>query len=292
MRSLPRTRLRASGAALLGMVLGLGPVAPSPLRAQEADRIEPLPQGHLFQPLLADPKQPHFFATWLWATSALLTGQVSSIGLGEDVGLIRGREQRWQVSIAAGVFSQFNMETPSNDLINTDFLVGFPFTYRRRALSARVRVYHQSSHLGDEFVLNNAPPRINLSFEALEVLLSRDFGNLRAYGGGEHILRHEPANLRPGLLHGGIEYRQARGFVRLGGLGDGRVVAALDAKSIEERRWRVGWSGRLGVEFRPRGPDATRRLSVQLEAYTGPVPYGQFYQENGRSAGVGIHFSL
>ena len=253
MRSLPRTRRRASGAAFLGMVLGLGLVGPSPLRAQEPGRVEPLPQGHLFQPLLADPKEPHFFATWLWVTSPFLTSQVSSIGLGEDVGLIRGREQRWQVSIAAGAFSQFNMATRSNDLINTDFLVGFPFTYQRGALSARIRVYHHSSHLGDEFVLNGAPARINLSFEALEVLLSRDLGNLRAYGGGERVFRHEPANLRPGLFHGGVEYRQARGFVRLGGLGDGRLVAALDAKSIEERRWRVGWSGRLGVEFRPGG---------------------------------------
>jgi hypothetical protein len=38
--------------------------------------------------------------------------------------------------------------------------------YRRR------RVLHQSSHLGDEFLLRNRTTRINLSYEALDLLLS------------------------------------------------------------------------------------------------------------------------
>lgn len=251
-----------------------------------AQTAEPLPEGHLFHPLIADPKQPHFFAAWLWVTSPRLTGQVSSIGLGEDVGLLRGRGKRWQVSVAAGVWSQFDMGTRSNDLINTDFRIGFPFTYRRGAFSARVQIYHQSSHLGDEFVLNTQPTRVNLSFEALEVLLSREFadGSLRVYAGGEDLFRREPGSLRPGLLHGGLEYR-----------GGGRAVwplAALDLKASEERQWRVGWSARAGVEFQSGSTTTPRRLSVQLQAYAGPAPYGQFYGEDVRSIGVGLHFSL
>ena len=289
---MPCPRLRASPAALLGLALGLGSLAPASVSAQGAGRIEPLPQGHLFQPLVADPKQPHFFATWLWVTSPRITGQVSSIGLGEDVGLLRGRGKRWQVSVAAGVLSHFDMGTRSNDLINTDFLIGFPFTYRQGGLSARAQVYHQSAHLGDEFVLNTQPSRVNLSFEALEVLASHEFGSVRAYAGGEHIFRREPATLKPGLLHGGVEVRPGGAVVRVGGLGTGRLVAALDVKSTEERKWRVGWSARLGVEFQPAGTTMPRRLSVQLEAYAGPAPYGQFYVENVKSVGVGLHFSL
>lgn len=282
-------RGRAAALALFALQCASGSAG---VAAQDAGRPEPLPQGQVFRPLLADPKQPHFFAAWLWVTSPLVTGQVASIGLGEDVGLLRGRAQRWQVSVAAGVFSQFDMATPSNDLLNIDFLIGFPFTYRRGAHSLRVRLYHQSSHLGDEFVLGTNPERVNLSFEALELLLSHELGPVRVYGGGQHIFRREPAALGPGLLHGGIEYRAAGTLVRIGGLGNGGLLAALDLKSIEERRWRVAWSGRIGIEFLPVGPDTPRRLSVQLQAYAGPVPYGQFYQDDARSVGLGLHFSL
>jgi opacity protein-like surface antigen len=279
---------------LLTGALTIGLFAPAPARAQDADRPEPLPQGHVFEPLLADPKQPHFFAAWLWVTSPRLTGQVASIGLGEDVGLLRGRAKRWQVSVAAGVWSQFDMGTRSNDLINTDFRIGFPFAYRRGAFSARVQVYHQSSHLGDEFVLNTQPNRVNLSFEALEVLISGEVrgGSVRVYAGGENNFRREPGTLRPGLLHGGVEYRSGGTVVRLGSLGVGRALAALDLKSTEERKWRLGWSARFGIEFQPLGTKAPRRLSVQLQAYTGPAPYGQFYVENVKSVGLGLHFSL
>lgn len=193
------------------------------------------------------------------------------------------------MSVAAGVFSQFDMETRSNDLINTDFVVGFPFTYRRGAVSLRASLYHQSSHLGDEFILNRTPTRVNLSFEAVELILARDVGSFRAFGGGEYVVRHEPAELKPGLLHGGLEYRHPRRLVRAGGLGEGRVVLGLDAKSTQERAWQVGWSARAGLDFYPVATGAPRRLSVQLQAYSGPAPYGQFYQEDVKSFGVGLH---
>ena len=282
--------------AALGIVLWLGALGASPLRAQAvapAGPPQPLPQGQLFAPLIADPKQPHFYAAWLWVTSPLLTSQVASVGLGEDIGLVRGPRSHWQLSVAAGVFSQFNEETPSNDLINTDFVIGFPVTYRSAAFSARGRLYHQSSHLGDEFILHNNPTRINLSFEALELLGALDFGSFRAYGGGEYLIRHEPSDLKPGLIHAGFEYRMPGRGVRFGRSGDGRLIAALDAKSLQERAWQTGWSVRAGIEFPPNGTATEpRRLSVQLQAYDGPAPYGQFYLDNVKSVGLGLHFSL
>ncbi len=159
----PLSMLRASGLLVLASIALVG--SPSGADAQEVKR--------LFAPLIADPKQPHFFATWLWVKSPMVTGTLANIGLGEDVAVASGRNRRWEISIAAGVFSQFNMGTRSNDLINTDFTIGFPFAYRTGPGSLRLKLYHQSSHLGDEFILNTNPTRVNLSFEALELLASR-----------------------------------------------------------------------------------------------------------------------
>jgi uncharacterized protein DUF1207 len=118
---------------------------------------------------------------------------------------------------------------------------------------------------------------VNLRFEAAELRLARDLGSFRVYGGAEYLYRHEPTDWQPGVLHAGLEYRYARAALRFGRLGAGRVIAAPDAKSSEERKWRVG---------------AVRNLSVQLQARSGPAPYGQFYQENVRSVGMGFHLSL
>ncbi|HXF96416.1 MAG TPA: DUF1207 domain-containing protein [Gemmatimonadales bacterium] len=280
--------------ATTGLLLALAlPAFCLPAAAQDREA-EPLPRGDLFHPLLADPKQPRFFASFLWVDGPRLNTQVSAVGLGENIGLVRGRDGRWQLSVAAGVFSQFNLRTESNDLLNTDFIIGIPFSARWNGTSTRVRVYHQSSHLGDEFILNTRPERVNLSFESVELLVARELGNWRLYAGGEYIVRHEPADLDPGLFHAGLEYRHSGPLLRLGRLGSGRVIAALDAKSIGERKWQVGWSFRAGVEFGParQGLILGRSWSVGVEAYDGPAPYGQFYRENVSVVGVGLHLTL
>jgi len=66
------------------------------------------------------------------------------------IGLVRAGA--WEVAIAAGLFSQFNMASATNDLIDADYRIGLPLTYRRGAFASRFQLYHQSSHLGDPVV--------------------------------------------------------------------------------------------------------------------------------------------
>jgi len=112
---------------VLGVALALATLR-APAAAQQQPDAEGLPSGDVFAPLVADPKQPQFFAAFLWATGPDSTTRLSSIGLGESIGLIRGAEGRWQLSLATGVFSQFEMHSPSYNLLNSDFLVGLPIT--------------------------------------------------------------------------------------------------------------------------------------------------------------------
>src|SRR6266498_4530063 len=102
------------------------------------------------------------------------------------------RGGNWQLAIAAGVFSQFDMSSRTADLMNTDYLVGLPVTYQRGAVTTRFRLYHQSSHLGDEYMAHTQAHRVDLTFEAAELLVSGDVGAWRLYGGGEYVLAHSP----------------------------------------------------------------------------------------------------
>src|SRR3989454_12545257 len=99
--------------------------------------------------------------------------------------------------MAAGVFSQFNMQSATNDLINTDYLVGLPLTYRHGSWATRFRLYHQSSHLGDEYLLHTNAQRVDLTFEAAELLVSKEIAQWRVCGGGGDNVLPSPAALHP-----------------------------------------------------------------------------------------------
>jgi len=113
--------------------------------------------------------------------------------------------------VVGAIFAQFDLDSASNDLINADYIIGLPLTIRRHGFSIRARVYHQSSHLGDEYLLRSSQiQRENLSFESLELLASQEIGPLRVYGGGERIFRRDPDTVKPKLLHAGAELRSGR----------------------------------------------------------------------------------
>jgi hypothetical protein len=265
---------------------------------ESSSRYVGLPQGDLFHPLLGDPKEPRTFATVLQTESPDRDTTIGAVGFGERWGIVRHNGERpgdgWQIDLAGGVFAQFDLEADSMDLLNADYVIGFPLTWRRGAWSGRFNLYHQSSHLGDEFLLNQNPERVNLSFEAVEALVARDLGPWRLYGGGDYLLDPEPATLDPGVLHAGAEYRHARRTVPVGRIGSGRWVGAVDLKSIEEHDWTVAWTVRAGLELSPveAEPGTRRSWSLLLEAYDGPAPWGQFYEADVSYLGLGFHLAL
>jgi hypothetical protein len=258
----------------------------------------PLPRGDVFCPLIADPKGMNSSVSYLRGDAEEFASNVASIGIADVFGLFRNAGSSpgngVQLSISGGVFAQFDLGAPSYDLINADYLIGIPLTVRSNNFSARLRVYHQSSHLGDEFLLRtNHPDRENLSFEALELILSQDIGPLRVYGGGEYYLARDPSGLPSGLGHGGLELRPP-GSVTFGTVSTVRIIAAVDVKTVRQNdQWMSGVSARAGFEIGrgKEGPVPSRRWSLLYEFYDGPSPYGQFFQNDIRLMGIGLHFT-
>lgn len=281
---------RASAQVPLPLRCGTG------LHAGEAEGAVWFPEGDLFCPLLADPKAERSFLSLLRGEFSTLTEDTEAAGIGA-VGLAdRFVLVRWggpqpgdgvQVGVAGAIFAQFDLGTPSLDLINADYLVGIPVTARWGGLSSRLTVLHQSSHLGDEYLLRSELERENLSFEAMDLVLSQELGPVRFYGGGQYLFNREPELLEPLVAHAGAE-------VRVGALRGPRIVGAVDVKSSEQQEWEPAWSARAGVEIaRWRHPEHPPRLfAVLAEFYRGPSPYGQFFREDIQYFGIGLSFSL
>ena len=245
---------------------------------------ETFPVGDMFRPLIADPKQPQFFVSVNSFKSSVVQYTMASVGFGETFGMYRffGRREGdgLQLSVEGGLFAQFNLDAPSYDLINADYTIGIPATYRHGDNSLRFRIYHQSSHLGDEYLLRVHPERVNLSYEAIDLIYSREWGRWRVYGGGEYLINKEPGDLKPMSAHWGSEYRGSKP------LWNGRPVVGGDIKSFEEHNWATDTSVKAGLEFGHPNP-GQRRLRLMAEWYKGYDPHGQFYNNKVESYGLG-----
>ena len=151
-----------------------------------------LPVGHLFQPLLADPRWPHFSAAYRYYFGDRDLMHVGAVSFGE--------------TIEAGVFAVFQMDQPSKDLFNADYFAALYGAWRSGPVSTLGRMFYQSSHLGDEFLLRTRTERVNLTYESVDLKLSYDLPwGFRAYGGGGYLFDQEPADLLPWSVQGGVE---------------------------------------------------------------------------------------
>ncbi|MDD5323391.1 MAG: DUF1207 domain-containing protein [Methylococcales bacterium] len=253
-----------------------------------------LPKGHLFKPLLADPRWPHFSAAYRNYLSDNFDGHnIASVSFGETIPFYRSNfgqsTVQWEAGLQAGVFSDFNLDASSSDLVNTDFIASVYSSMRAGQFSAFGRIYHQSSHLGDEFLLrkvNTKFERVNLSYEGADLRLSYELPyGVRVYGGGGGLFHTEPSELKPWSVQYGVEFRSPWriDFASM------RPIVAADIKNYEENNWNTDVSARAGVEF-DNLQVLGRKLQILGEYYNGYTPSGQFYKNKVEYLGVGAHF--
>jgi len=251
-----------------------------------------LPRGNLFHPLIADPKELRFSLSYRpYQDAHQYLSQKTEIfagSLGDMFGLYRSVSNSggysWQANISGGIYGEFDLKTSSYYLVDNDYFIGFPFTFRNGPASYRLNFYHQSSHVGDEYVLHSNIARIELSYEALNFIASYEWTKWRIYYGGEVVVQNEPGNYKPVTVQGGMEYYGTDNFLL-----EGRIVGALDLKCTQENNWPLNASFKAGVQFD--GPDPHgRSIRFLLEGYDGFSPYGQFYNNRMRYVGLEITF--
>ena len=250
-----------------------------------------LPKGQLFKPLIADPRWAHFSAAYRNYKSGTFDGNdIASVSFGETIPFYRSNfgqsTVQWEAGIQAGVFSDFNLDASSSDLVNTDFIASAYSSMRAGQFSAFGRIYHQSSHLGDEFLLRTKLERVNLSYEGADLKLSYELPyGVRVYGGGGGLFHKEPSTLKVWSAQYGVEFRSPWriDFLSM------RPIAAADLKNYEENNWSTDISARAGVQF-DNLQVLGRNLQILAEYYNGYTPSGQFYKDKVEYAGIGAHF--
>ena len=214
--------------------------------------------------------------------------QLVKMGLGDGIRIVDGIASdgtEFEIELTAGVFAEFDVAVSSFDFFAADFLVGLPVHIRRGALSGRVRLYHQSSHLGDDILGRDdivLEEQGGYDFEAVEVSAGWLYSGFYPYLGAEYRFRRTPEPQDASVFHLGVVATRPSSISRTVGL-----IGGVHATFSENGAGTTGFSGRAGLEWLRKGRDGVNRpLRILVEGRHGNAGAGRFFRLERTSFGV------
>lgn len=257
-----------------------------------------LPQNTLlFQPLIADPRQVMNAAS-LRFNDDVIGKHVGAVSFGGDFILIRLKDVLYwhgdmDLGIQAGIFSVFDLDHVDEAMVNTDFFVAALVTYAFDRWSFRFRLWHLSSHIGDEFLLANPDfERKNLSDNGIDFFASYQIGYVvRVYAGvGDILTRDREFPEHPLYFEWGSEIRVFGGrdcFNRL----YVQPFLAMNFRSWGEHDFDIDQTYALGVEW-SKLQGVGRKFRIYIEYHNGFSKEGQFVKERADYVAIKVNYGF
>ena len=260
----------------------------------------------LFQPLVADPREPTNSMAYRFG-DRVIGRTAAAVSIGDDFPIYRWKDAfRWrgdlQIGIEGAVWAVFNYtnlpDSESGDfseLVNADYMFCIPLTYAFDKWSFRTRLYHISSHLGDEFICNNPQyvyDRVNPSYEAIDFFTSYQFSqSLRVYGGSGIIVHSDRTFImKPFYVQYGVEIRLlGQKMLKHNIYGVPYFAAHID--NYQQHRWNIDATYMLGYEF-SKLQGVGRRARIFIEYHQGYSWEGQFFNERTAYGEVGFSWGF
>lgn len=279
-----RTRTLAAAIALVLIC------SPGPASGQEIPRL--FPDRSLMPTLLAGSRDPVTSATLLAVSrnpNAHGRGIEAEVSLGATfpILLLAGEPTRnpLVVGVEAAVFARFGLQVLERELIASDWLFAIPVIWHRDKGWIRLRYYHSSSHMGDEYTRRFDDPGINFSRDAGELFVfHRPLDVLGVYAAARYGVNVHPEESKRWVLRTGgqLQAREDGGSFR--------PFAAADVEWDEEAGGRPRVEVRVGAWIPKMGNRRVFRLSLSL--LTGPSPLGQFHGLPTTQFGLSFHGNL
>jgi hypothetical protein len=261
--------------------------------ATESSRYEWLPSGRFFQPIILDRAVATTNASML---SYNVKGSdaeklYSPVNIGIQKMILRSHKntnEAYEFGVEFGVHSQFTIvdsgETLMGGLQNADYRIGAVFNYKYFDSVFRISLFHQSSHLGDDYMLRNdylVPNTRILNYEQIDVTHSIQKGHARVYYGIGYNFSPNTARKRLALQGG---YFYSKPFLKNNNIG---WLYGVDVKIYEQNEYEPNFNAGLGLEF---GRNAENPFMIILEYYKGHLPFSTLEYQEVQLFGLGLHF--
>jgi hypothetical protein len=259
-------------------------------RAAAQERL--FPRVAAFELPQASPRVHGLVGRLLWARrgdSEFGREPEAEVALGENFPVLALRRGPRPITLGFGsqVYGRFSLGDRKSALISNDWVVGLNTTAALGAWTLTGEIYHESSHLGDEYGDRFGTSRIDWTREVASAWISYGPGPVRITGNLSYALIDELDLERPGAaLAADFNGRPVGRF--LGGVV--RPVAGVYFEGAAATSWRVSSSAKLGIAVA--AASGGRELGIALIAHDGLSTQRQFFRQESRYVGAELRFDL
>ncbi|MFL5494956.1 MAG: DUF1207 domain-containing protein [Gemmatimonadales bacterium] len=213
----------------------------------------------------------------------------AEVGLGENFPVLALRRGLRPITLGFGsqVYGRFSLGDTKSAQISNDWVVGLNTTALLGPWELTAELYHESSHLGDEYRDRFDATRLDWTREVAAGWVSRRVGPWRFTGELSYALIDELRLARPGGALA-IDFRGRPIGAPLGGTL--RPVAGVFVEGAAATNWRVSTSAKLGVALA--SATGGREIGIALIAHDGLSTQRQFFRSESRYIGAELRFDL
>jgi len=248
------------------------------------------PDNRLFPSLFLDPLecQMHGGTCFLFrkGSDVSLYSPVN-LGFTKPVFAKKGESISWELKFGAATFAQFDLIRRDDGiylagLLNNDYKVSGDFTVQKNNHTLQFRIFHVSSHKGDDYMLRHndtVPNDKSVNYEQADLTYLKANGSNYWYVGIGEIYTIYAFRERLSF-HGG-------GLYNFGPSNPVNLFTSVNVKLFAENDFIPDIRTALGINFNRRSEPLVR---IWLEYYSGQLPYSTL--DYGRVNWIGLAMKI
>lgn len=244
-----------------------------------SQKLDFFPKQNLWHTLSLDPlaAQSYVQIAAIWEgnspTDYVITG--FSFGFQKSfISLKISEKSSIDIGMEGGAITQFEWtmreDYMQRNILSSDFIIGMPIVWQMDNLMLRLRIYHLSSHMGDDYMVRNnitSYYRNNNNYEQLDITASYLIKNFRLNLGVGTVLTSS-APRKPLVFTSGLEY-----LLPLDKEESVNLCAGFYADSKQDNYYIPGINMALGVKI---GEPDRRGAKILFTYFNGPLPYSVY----------------
>jgi hypothetical protein len=251
-----------------------------------------LPEKRIYPSVFLDPLECQMMGgSYLLSRKGTDLSLYSTVNMGFNRPVLAGagKHLSWEFNFGVGTFSQFDLLKKEDGsylagLLNTDFKLSADYVVSIQNNLLRLRTFHISSHLGDDYLQRNSDTLVNdksVNYEQADLTYMRMFEKGYIYGGAGIIYTKYVFRERFSLQTGGL--------LNFGRPGTVTFFASTDIKLIAENDFSPDVRTAFGININRKTVPLMR---IWAEYYSGRLPYSTIDYGRVNWVGLGMTFNI